>query len=172
MTLQPLLPLSVTYSPALYSVFQSLHKPCIYFILHLILWPTEGDSDCRCCCCWGQTYWTMPPTPKANRLHFQEHPLSTPDLLHHLPPPLLYYTYGSLTCFFRPVNADQRQRQRRVNWQQARWGRGRGNCWGLHMNVVYHNLINNSHSIINQSKLHHFHLYSSSFLLFCRLKHT
>lgn len=31
------------------------------------------------------------------------------------------------------------------------------------MNVVYHNLINNSHSIINQSKLHHFHLYSSGF---------
>jgi len=28
------------------------------------------------------------------------------------------------------------------------------------MNVVYHNLINNSHSIINQSKLHHFHLFS------------
>lgn len=35
------------------------------------------------------------------------------------------------------------------------------------MNVVYHNLINNSHSIINQSKLHHFHLYSSSFFCFC-----
>lgn len=47
------LPISVTYSPALYSVFQSLHKPCIYFILHLVLWPTKGDSDCRCCCYQG-----------------------------------------------------------------------------------------------------------------------
>jgi len=39
------------------------------------------------------------------------------------------------------------------------------------VNVVYHNLINNSHSIINQSKLHQFHLSQFVFVV-CRRWHA
>lgn len=35
----PLPCISLQPTPPLYSVFQTLHKPCIYFILHLVLWP-------------------------------------------------------------------------------------------------------------------------------------
>lgn len=91
----------------------------------------------------------------------------------------LPYNYGSLTCFDF-FSASQRRStststaEQTGNWQLENWATvdcqldaerlGAGN-WRPHLNVVYHNLINNSHSIINQSKLHHFHLFHLLFVV-------